>query len=87
MEAPIINDLFSTVPYSYGSAIKAGAPPPPPISTLMNHKVMKEIDEKEVHEEGFVSSSQDAESLQSSPGGEHGLTRQLKNRHIAMIRY
>lgn len=44
---------------------------------------LKEIEEKQVREEGYVA-SQDAESL---PPGEHKLTRQLKNRHIAMIRY
>ncbi|KAF8746248.1 hypothetical protein AX14_000046 [Amanita brunnescens Koide BX004] len=42
---------------------------------------LKEIEEKQVREEGYVA-SQDAESL---PPGEHKLTRQLKNRHIAMI--
>jgi amino acid permease len=50
----------------------------------MDHKGLKEIDEKQVREEAYVTSSQDAESL---PAGEGGLTRQLKNRHIAMIRY
>lgn len=50
----------------------------------MDHKRLEEIDEKQVREEGFVTSSHDADSL---PTGEGGLTRQLKNRHIAMIRY
>lgn len=40
------------------------------------------VDGKEIHEEGYVKSSADVEF---SPSGDNGLTRQLKNRHIAMI--
>ncbi|KAK2461772.1 hypothetical protein APHAL10511_006235 [Amanita phalloides] len=50
---------------------------------MMNYQGPKNIEEKQVREEGFVGS--DVGSLRSSPPGEHGLTRQLKNRHIAMI--